>query len=151
MFIFFQFVPNLNHQELNALNDVALDGQTLAESLTGEGYPTDWTNATVQRIGLVDGLELNETKLALFSAITQEDYYRSKSLFNIRSDFVVFFLNESDGPVAVDGVTHIGPAGVGWSAAGIDLSGVAVDNLASFTRIVLSHGRVTKMVVYAWE
>ena len=49
------FIPNLQAQELDNLQEVYMQTKTITESLTSEGYPSDWTESTVQRIGITNG------------------------------------------------------------------------------------------------
>jgi hypothetical protein len=150
--LFYSFFPNVTRQELSDLDEVYLDGRLLSASLLTEGYPTNWTNTTVQRIGVVDSRRLNTTKYALFASMAASDYYRVKDRFNLRADFVVFFINDTDGIENVSGIHHIGhPDVTVGSSNSIDLSAVPRNNLVSFTRIVADNGRTRRMVVYVWD
>jgi hypothetical protein len=150
--LFYTYFPNINRQELNDLDEVYLDGRQISESLLSSGHPANWTNSTVERLGIIDNRIINASKLALFSNMTKEDYYRVKALFNIRADFVVFFTNNTDGNENISGIHHVGAPGVSvGSDNSIDLSGIEYKNLAAFTRIITFNGYVKKMVVYAWD
>jgi hypothetical protein len=150
--LFYSFFPNVTTQELTDLDDVYLDGRVLSSALLSSGYPTNWTNTTVQRIGIIDDRRLNITKYALFASMTSNDYYRVKDLFNLRADFVVFFQNETGGVTNMSGIHHIGHPDVSvGSVNAIDLEAVPHNNLVTFTRVIGYNGLVQRMVIYVWD
>jgi hypothetical protein len=149
MFLFYTFYPNLSSRNADDLDDAYLDGRLISTALLGSGYPANWTNVTVERIGITDDHAVNLTKWQLFADMTVADYPDVKSLFSLRSDFVVFFANDT-GVQNVSGIHHVGYAGVNGTGAAIDLSGIEYEQLVSFERIVLVNGTVLTMVVYTW-
>lgn len=150
--LFYSFYPNMSKQENSDLEEIFLDGKLLAESLLSPGYPVNWTNATVERIGVVDNRAVNRTKFIQFSEMTVRDYYDVKSRFNLKADFVVFFTSPAGQIENISGIHHTGhPAVSAGAADSIDLSGLTYDNFVSYTRIVTLDGDVKKLVVYAWD
>ncbi len=151
--LFYKFVPNLSQQELSSLNEVYQDCKLLSESVSSSGYPENWTNDSVQRIGITDrGIIINGSKVAKFDEMTKEDYSRVKNIFSLKADFVLFFTNSSDEPVSINGVYYIGYPDVSLSADNrINMSAIDYDNLASLTRVLIYNKKTIKMVTYAWD
>lgn len=111
--IYFVYLPNLYNQELNDLDNIYLDGQFIVSSLMTSGLPENWTTSDVIKIGIVDNSsELNEDLVSEFSSLVISDYDRARNLLGIRSDFVVFFLNNKGNMINIDGVYKIGKSTV---------------------------------------
>ena len=70
-----------------------------------DGYPDDWNNATVVRIGIADEQKLNATKL---KNLKQLNYSVSKRKFGTVYDYFVFFLNEKNEVLNINSVCGAG-------------------------------------------
>ncbi len=154
LLLFYHFVPNLERQELDTLTDVYFDARTISFSVADEGYPANWTNATVERIGLLsqDGT-LNATKMRQFYNLTVSSYDRSKELFDLspRTEYVIYFTDRHDNPIAPAGITHIGEPSVGLDGEGRpQVLNEEHEHLVSLTRIFVYNRTTVKAVVYAW-
>ncbi|MEM4267489.1 MAG: hypothetical protein QXK37_01525 [Candidatus Woesearchaeota archaeon] len=92
MAFIFSFIPNIREQKLKKIEEVYNDARSISGGLMTEGYPPDWTNTTVRRIGLFKSdYVLDKSKADRFANLTNSSYYKSKFLFGSRSDFAVFF------------------------------------------------------------
>jgi len=152
--LFFKFVvPGLEQEDYSTIDSVYGDCRVIANALISAGYPSNWTNETVQRIGLTSEYNIiNGTKVAMFKNMTVEDYQRVKDKFNLRADFVVFFINRSNQPVPVAGNYHIGHPTIALDVDNrVDLESFEYKNLASLTRVLVYNKTVVRMVIYTWN
>ena len=86
--VYFSYTTNFQKQEKGELNTLLTDAKALSSSLALPGYPNNWDNITVLRIGIADEQKLNGTKVKQFK---QYDYKASKRRFATPYDFIVFF------------------------------------------------------------
>jgi hypothetical protein len=87
--IYFVYTTNLSKDEVGLLNDLTSEAKFVSSSLASEGYPSEWDNATVKRIGLTDNSQkIDEDKLRNFADLS---YNRTKKLLGTVYDFLVFF------------------------------------------------------------
>ena len=103
--VYFSYTSNFQKQEKGELDVLLTDAKALSSSLALPGYPNDWDNTTVLRIGITDDQKLNATKVKQFK---QYDYKASKRRFATTYDFVVFFVNEKGEVLNINGVCAIG-------------------------------------------
>lgn len=149
--LFYRYVPSLNRQELTNLDEARLDAEMIANSLSTEGYPAGWSEATVERLGITDdGRRINATKVEMLNNLTGQAYQQSKELFSVRSDFVVFFTDTEDMPLAIAGIYHVGNASLDMGNR-IDTVRIPGSSLTGLTRLLTFEERPVKMVVYAWN
>jgi hypothetical protein len=71
-------------QEVNSKNAIISEADTISGIFFQEGIPKDWTNETVQVIGLRSGGRISAQKLQEFSNIP---YFRSISLLGIKNGY----------------------------------------------------------------
>lgn len=102
---YFSYTTNFQKQEKGELSILLKDAKALSSSLALPGYPADWDNTTVLRIGIADEQKLNATKVKQFK---QYSYKSSKSRFATPYDYIVFFVNENGEVLNVNGVCAIG-------------------------------------------
>jgi hypothetical protein len=90
----------------NNIEDLIADAKQIGASLMTSGYPANWTNSTVQRIGILDGgTRLDNAKLLMFS---QMNYNQTRSLFRTSFDYVVYFYDGNRTLVLPNNLTYIG-------------------------------------------
>lgn len=77
----------------------------MSTSLTLPGYPIDWANDTVIRIGVTDNQKLNLSKLKLFKKL---NYTSTKNLFATYYDYFVYFVNDKNEVLNIDGICGVG-------------------------------------------
>ncbi len=113
------------------------EGQLITDSLLSEGYPIDWNENNVARVGLLSESKINDTKLERFYLLSLTDYQKTKRLFNILFDYYVDF----DEPINIAGneVTHIG------------IKSQNPENLVKISRIVIYDNKLKTMNVYIWD
>ncbi len=103
--IYFSYTTNFQKQEKSELDVMLTDAKSISSSLALSGYPNDWDNTTVLRIGIADEQKINATKVKVFK---QYDYKKSKILFATPYDYVVFFLNDKGEVLNINSVCAIG-------------------------------------------
>jgi hypothetical protein len=151
LLLFFSVRPNIESQNTSKLKDMQYEAKTLADSLATKGYPYNWTQANVERIGITGaGNSISDDKLSAFKSLTDSNYTRVKGLFSMRSDWCVFFLDGPDS-ASVAGIRIIGHPNATISGQKATLSGIEYSDLVSLSRIMYHNGSSVRMVVYAWQ
>lgn len=96
-------------QSLEDTNNAPAEAQRISEFLMSEGIPQNWTAEDVRAIGIISsGNEINLTKLGYLANLTASDYYNVKSVFGIKSDFIIYFENLDGALINVTGQPYIG-------------------------------------------
>ena len=72
------------------LRDIQQESEFVSQYLLSEGFPTDWNNDTVIRLGLITDNRINETKLQKLYLL---EYEKAKYSLGIRSNFFLYFSN----------------------------------------------------------
>ncbi|MDP3765693.1 MAG: hypothetical protein Q8R04_04205 [Nanoarchaeota archaeon] len=90
--VYFSYTTNFQKQEQGDLNAMLTDAKAISSSLTLSGYPNDWDNITVVRIGMADEQKLNESKMRHFSEL---EYNDTKRRFATIYDYFVFLEGEN--------------------------------------------------------
>ncbi|MBS3088696.1 hypothetical protein J4402_02850 [Candidatus Pacearchaeota archaeon] len=93
---FYFFAVNYPTDNEENFQEMQYEGQLIGDNLLSEGSPLDWTSDNVLRIGIVSDDKINETKLARFAALAGSDYGRTKTLFNVRHDYLLNFSESLD-------------------------------------------------------
>jgi hypothetical protein len=128
------------------------EAKTLADSLVTPGYPYDWNPASVQRIGISkEGNVLSMQKLQLFHNMTSANYSHVKALFDMRSDWGIYFMDATEAVSAIGNISMIGHPNMTITAGRVSMSGISYDDLVSLSRVVHHNGSTYRMVVYAWR
>lgn len=103
--VYFSYANNFQKQEKGELDAMLSDAKAVSSSLALSGYPNDWDNTTVIRIGIADEQKVNATKVKSFK---QYDYKKSKGKFGTVYDYIVFFLNKKGDVLNINSVCVIG-------------------------------------------
>ena len=108
--IYFAYNTNLSNQDSDALDDLLADSGSISSSFMSQGYPNNWNENNVVRIGFTDdGNRINNAK---FNSFVNINYSKSKKLLGTSYDYFMFFLNESGGIKNVEGFCGTGNAEV---------------------------------------
>ena len=87
--IYFVYTTNLSKEDTLLLNDIIFEAKLVSSSLVSEGYPSNWNNNTVKRIGLTDNNQrINKNKLRNFANLP---YTHSKKILGTVYDYLIFF------------------------------------------------------------
>ena len=103
--VYFSYINNFQQEEKSNVNDLVKDATAISSSLSLSGYPTDWNNITVIRIGISDDSNVNATKLKSFR---QLDYKLTRKKFATFYDYFIFFVNNNGDVLNIGGVCGVG-------------------------------------------
>lgn len=103
--VYFNYTSSLQNQEKGNLNVILTDAKSISSSLALSGYPTDWDNSTVIRIGIADDLNVNSTKLRTFKKL---NYSISKNKFATIYNYFVYFVDDKGEVLNINGVCGAG-------------------------------------------
>ncbi|MBI3034843.1 hypothetical protein HYY71_00835 [Candidatus Woesearchaeota archaeon] len=103
--VYFSYTNNFQRQEKDNLDVLLNDAKAVSTSLALPGYPLDWNNDTVLRIGISNDQEINATKVKQFK---QYNYTMSKAKFGTQYDYVVFFTNDKGEVLNINSVCAVG-------------------------------------------
>jgi len=103
--VYLSYTNNFQQQDQSELNNMLSDANSVSSSLVLSGYPTNWDNRTVIRIGIADDQKINSTKIKNFK---QLNYSLSKKDFATTFDYFVFFVNDKNEVMNVYGVCGVG-------------------------------------------
>src|SRR3989338_8449780 len=90
--VYFSYTNNFQKQEKGNLDAMVKDAKAISSSLVLSGYPVDWKNETVIRIGVADEQQLNATKVKEFKRM---DYNMTRKIFATPYNYFIFFINEN--------------------------------------------------------
>lgn len=106
IWLFFQYYDPITEQKNTILDELSVDVKSISNMLLTPGYPPNWTNATVQMLGFTNAEgEFDSLKLSYFLNMSYED---QKKHMNTRHNFLVYFLNENNSILQIDGHCGIG-------------------------------------------
>ncbi|MBI2651934.1 hypothetical protein HYX00_00590, partial [Candidatus Woesearchaeota archaeon] len=99
------YTTNFQKQEKGELDVMLTDAKAISSSLALSGYPNDWDNTTVIRIGIADEQKVNATKVKTFDKL---DYPTTKKRFGTIFDYFVFFVNDKGEVLNINGICGVG-------------------------------------------
>ncbi|MEK6984682.1 MAG: hypothetical protein AABX33_08975 [Nanoarchaeota archaeon] len=103
--VYFGYIHNFQKHGKSELDTMLSDAKAISSSLTLGGYPNNWDNSTVVRIGIADEQEVNATKLKFFK---QLNYSKTKNRFATIYDYFMFFQNKRGEVINIHGVCGVG-------------------------------------------
>ena len=102
---YFSYTNNFQNEDKGNLNLILKDAKSISSSLAMEGYPYDWNNQTVIRIGVTDGQKLNGTKL---KSLNQLNYAFGRKKFTTPYNYFVYFVNGNGDVLNINGICGSG-------------------------------------------
>lgn len=130
--IYYQYHGNLNDESEADWQEMTIDSKFISSSLMSGGYPSNWTNETVETIGLTDeNYRINETKIQQFANMS---YKQAKEVLRTRFNFYFSLQNSSGASVYTAGLN-------------------ATDQkfLVQTMRFVIYNSSISRMVLYIWS
>ena len=103
--IYFSYTNNFQKEDTGNLNLMLKDAKSISSSLTLEGYPDDWSDLTVIRLGIADDQKVNATKL---KRLNQLNYTYGKKKFATPYDYFIYFVNSNGDVLNINGVCGSG-------------------------------------------
>ena len=92
--VFFIYSLNSPGEGKENIELLFYDGEIIANTLLSPGYPKGWDEENVINIGITTNGKINETKLERFYNLAEDNYEKTKLLFNTKYDYY-FFISES--------------------------------------------------------
>jgi len=106
LIVYYTYIKDISGQDYLEASDLISDAESLSSSLLLTGFPYEWDITTVQSIGITDNNQrINKTKLLNFEKL---NYNRTKKLFGTIYDYFIFFTDENNTVINVEGICGIG-------------------------------------------
>jgi hypothetical protein len=131
IFVYYDYSNNLVEESESVWEEMMIDSKVISSSLMSTGYPPDWNQTNVARIGLLNSnYRINQTKVNNFVNMS---YNETRGIFATRFDFY-FFLQDTNN-------TEYFHAG---------LEPQEPKFLVQTTRLAIYNSSVYRMVIYIW-
>ena len=142
--------------------DVLLkESEYTSNALLSAGYPYNWTNSTIIRLGLVTSNTIDSQKLA---SLYNMDYQTSKKYLNANYDYF-FFLTYNNTILNIFNMANstnssVNVCGYGYSGVNqsyyngtchVSVSGLNYAKLVKFNRLVVFNNSITTLNLYMWS
>ncbi len=134
---FYLFSLNNSHETEQNLQSLQYDGNNIADNLLSEGYPENWTQSDVIRIGILSEEKINEDKLLNFNELAQTNYEKTKSTLDSRNDYYITFSENIT--LNNNSIDYIG------------LKGATPKNLVKTTRLTVYKERPIVIYINVWN
>lgn len=136
--IFFYFYA-INYSQDNSLksDNLAYEASLIADTIFSEGYPEDWNSEDVLKIGIIEENKVSPEKAYNFYILANEDYERTKNLFNTRYEYYLSF-----------------PENLTYNSTEIDLIGFKneeAENIAKISRTTILNNKIQSIDIIVWE
>jgi len=142
IFVFFIYATNQSGEGKQILESLQSQGKTITNIILSEGYPQDWTEDNVIKIGILSDNIINTTKLEKFYNLTLTEYNKTKILFNTHYDYFLFF-NEN---ITINSIEI---EGIGKPET--TKTNINAKNIIKTTRYVIYKDKPVTIYIYIWE
>lgn len=122
------------------------DAVHTTDVLLSKGYPINWTNDTVLLPGISYNNRIDKRLLFNFSEI---DYFQSKALLQIKSDYI-FFIQNSTQIINTSRCVYGYPIETHANCTPI-LTSISYENLVKINRLIIYNSSVMQLTVYVWN
>ncbi len=139
---FFMYSLNSPNEAQENIDSLIYDGGIIADSILSDGYPQNWNQDNVIKIGILDNNKINQTKLENFYELTINNYDKTKSIFNTKFDYYLFLNND----MVIDSQTISG-----FGKPGINPDNIDTENLVKITRFTIYKNKPLTMYLYIWD
>lgn len=149
--LYFSFYTNQNIKENTDYSNLLSEAKTISDYLTTQGYPNDWNQTNVVRLGLFNSEKiLDKSKLNSYSNITTNDYYKTKEFLNTKYDYIMFFKAYNGSILNLSTIKYYGMPGV--NDTNIDLQ--KPRHLTKISRFIVEKNvtaQIIEMIIYVWS
>lgn len=136
-------------------NSLISEAKTISDYLVGTGYPSDWNETNVVRIGLADDNNVLDTlKISTFENMTKNDYDNTRNLLRTKYDYIIFFRDYNQNILNLTGEKFIGKPGVNIT----NIDSQNPKHLKKISRYVVKKdgsinvsAQIIEMVIYVWS
>ena len=139
--IFFIYSVNYSGEAKENFQGLSQEGDIIFNNILSEGYPLDWDETNVVKIGILDHNKINETKLERFYNYANDNYAETKIKFNTRYDYYFTFNNMTINSVSVNGT----------GKPGTNINNINATNLLKITRFSIYENKPVTVYLYIWE
>ena len=155
MLLYFSYYTNEAPGNKSDYQNLVSEAKTISDYLVGTGYPRDWNESNVVRIGLTDNYNiLDLSKLSRFSDLTKNDYGKTRDLLKTRYDYIVFFQDYEKNLLNLTGDRFLGKPGINNT----NIESLQPSQLSRISRFVVEKqgqanitARIIEMVIYVWD
>ncbi len=143
---FYTYSLNYQQESQEKLDEMLFEGDFIAESILSEGFPDDWNENNVVKVGITNNNKVNETKLENLYNLANANanslgYAKTKSLLNTRYEFFFNFTDE-----IIFGGVPILEGGIGKNYAA-----QSYDNLIKINRFTIYRDEPVTLSLYVWD
>ena len=144
--LFFMYSINYPKEGQETTEVLQYESNFIGESLLSEGYPKDWNENNVGRIGIVDNGRINQTKIERLYAMANylsnpNGYQKAKSIFDTNHEF---FFNLSI-PITLSNGSQTS------SGVGRNFASQNPVNILKTTRITIYQNNPITLNLYIWN
>lgn len=132
------------HLSADRYSDIRSDAFFISESLVSEGFPFNWTNETVVKIGLSTNNRLNVSKLQNFQTLS---YVDSLSYLGTNKEYLFFFRKNNE-TLNISGCIFGNSEPI--TGCSVNMSLVDYDDLVYVNRLLIYNSEIIELVVYVW-
>jgi len=123
------------------MQNLFYDGEIITNTILSEGYPINWNETNVDKIGILSDNKINETKLERFYNLAQTDYEETKIIFNTKYNYYLFLdKNITINSVSIEGI----------GKPGVNKNNINTENLIKITRITVFENKPATAYLYVW-
>lgn len=141
--IFLIYSTNQSMGSKEKLDLLSYEGDNIFKSILSNGYPEDWNNATVKKIGIISNDRINETKLERFYNLSLTDYNSTRSLFNTQFHYFFYINNMTINSIQINGI--------GKPGTNIATITDNATHLIKITRSTVYNQKLATVYLYVWE
>jgi hypothetical protein len=132
--IYFKYAGQIFDEEEMNIEELRIEAASISSSLMTPGYPLDWNESNVERIGIsTDGSTITQAKLDSLMLISS-DYENTRRLFSASHQYYIELSNNS---------TDISISGMQCNSS--------AKRIATAERIVLYNNSIFRLSVCIWE
>jgi len=144
----------------DALRTLQRESEFVSQYLLSEGYPSDWSNATLIRLGLTTNKSLDAAKLQNLYSL---DYLKARDSLGIRSNYFIYFSNSSGNIplfyIINNSISEADGCGYGYTGVikqysnqcEINISQLKYSDMAKIKRITTFNGSIIQMNLLIWR
>lgn len=133
------YVYTINYPlgEAEPVHSMLYDATNIASIIFSEGYPSNWDQTNVVRIGILTDNKVDEVKLANFYNLANTNYKSTQGLFRTKYNYYLYFSE----PMNISGNL----------VEGIGNKSSSPNDLFQITRFVAYRNKTITANVYLWE
>jgi hypothetical protein len=142
LFFFYKFAFTTQTTQADTLNDLTLHAEIVSSFIMSPGDPADWTNETVNSLGITDGnFRLQQDKVQRFFNMMPDEYNRTRRLLSTSKHYQIRFVDNVGMPVVVGNVSSIG----------LNSTQINPESIVALTRFGFYNSQIVQVMVEVWS